>query len=91
MSGSQRVGVLLLVGLAFILGSAWHFAGAQGEKAKPAVQKWEYKRVVIIGKPTDDEALTILGNEGFEYAGSYSRSAGVDFIEGGLIFKRAKQ
>lgn len=41
MSAIQRLGVLLLVGLAFVLGSAWQFAGAQAEKAKPE-QKWEY-------------------------------------------------
>jgi len=90
MSASQRLGILLLLGLAFLLGNAWHFAGAQGEKAKPAIQKWEYKRIALIGKPSDDESLTQLGNEGWELVESYTRSISNGFMEGGLVFRRPK-
>jgi hypothetical protein len=59
MSSTQRFGLLLIVGLAFLLGSAWQFAGAQGEKAK-AAQRWEYKTI----RGTD--TLGELGDEGWE-------------------------
>ena len=59
MSATQRFGMLLIVGLALLLGSAWQFAGAQGEKAKVA-HRWEYKTV----RGTD--TLSELGDEGWE-------------------------
>lgn len=59
MSATQRIGILLLLGLAFVLGNSWQFAEAQGEKAKVA-QQWEYKTVRDAG------LLNELGAEGWE-------------------------
>jgi hypothetical protein len=60
MSATHRIGILLLVAFAFILGSFWQFAGAQGEKAKGTVQKWEHKHVTTF------KDVETLGDEGWE-------------------------
>jgi hypothetical protein len=90
MSATHRIGILLLVGLAFILGSVWQLAGAQVEKAT-AVQKWEYKRMSAgssLGQ-SDQEALNKAGEEGWEVASAFSwgREGSVSV----LILKRPKQ
>lgn len=85
MSATHRLGLLLLVGFAFVLGST--LAGAQkAEPAKLEVQKWEYK---ILGHTSDDEVLNTLGKDGWELAAalSYARENG----SMRYVFKRPKQ
>jgi hypothetical protein len=60
MSATHRIGILLLVGFAFVIGSVWQFAGAQAEKGKVAVQKWEHKHVTTF------KDVETLGDEGWE-------------------------
>jgi hypothetical protein len=80
MSAAQRLGLLLLVGCAFILGSAWQFAGAQGEKVK-AVQRWEYKTIRGV------DTLNELGDEGWELVSVGQPEARLVY----LYLKRPKQ
>jgi hypothetical protein len=71
MSASQRIGIVLLIGLAFIFGSAWQFAGAQVEKAK-SVQRWEYQQTYINDGPAGATQLSKLGEDGWELVSAYS-------------------
>jgi hypothetical protein len=85
MSGTHRIGILLLVAFAFILGSVWQFAGAQAERAKVAVQKWEYRSSVSLSIKEWNE----LGDEGWELVAALSY--GRDSSGREIIFKRPKQ
>jgi hypothetical protein len=84
MSAIQRVGILVLVVFAFVLGSVWRFAGAQGENAKVAVQKWEYRTShSLIAKEMNE-----LGDEGWEVAAAFGY--GNDAAEKLVVYKRPK-
>jgi hypothetical protein len=65
MSITHRLGVLLLISLAFLVGSSWQFAAGQGEKPKAKeIQKWEYHQARGYGE------FEGLGNEGWEFVGT---------------------
>jgi hypothetical protein len=80
MSATQRIVILLLVGLAFVVGNSWQFAGAQAEKAK-VTQQWEYK------VERDLSALNERGAEGWELVAVGQPEARLHY----LYFKRPKQ
>lgn len=76
---SQKIMWPVLVGIAFLTGSAWQFGTGQDTSPKPA-QRWEHKST------RDPRDLTKLGENGWELVSTAGTGDGFTT----LYFKRPK-